>query len=183
MPTLFERTPKRSLTLFTRGLLLVGVILLVCAQALADRVCSRCNARAESDRWVYCPFCGTRYDTGPAGSDTGPGRENYERVSWEKIRLDYDKYNHKCVRLEVRFNGVQHHFAPVERVGISERDYVNFYFIGNWTNYVKRTNTRLVERLQRLTPYSTVALFAQIQIIPNPGGQDTIVLLVDDIEA
>jgi hypothetical protein len=172
------------MNLSAKAMILLGVVLLVCAEALAERVCSRCNARAESDRWVYCPFCGTRYEgASPPSDSTSRERENYERVTWEKIRLDYDKFNHKGVRLEVRFSGLQHHFAPVERLGFTDRDYVNFYFIGNWTNYVKRTNLRLVERLKRLTPYSTVILFAQIQIVKNPGGQDIIVVLVDDIDA
>ena len=63
-----------------------------------------------------------------------------------------------------------------------ERDYVNFYFIGNWTNYVKSSNARLVERLKRLSPYANIIIFADIQVLKNPGGQDIILVLVDNID-
>ena len=165
-----------------QALILLTVVLLLCAQVLADRLCTKCKARAESDRWVYCPFCGTRYDTSPVGAEAPSDRANYESVSWEKIRLDCDKFHHKQVRFEARFNGVQHHFAPAERIGITEANYVNFYFIGNWTNYVKSSNARLVERLKRLSPYANIIIFGEIQVLKNPGGQDIILVLVDDID-
>jgi hypothetical protein len=151
---------------------------------MADRICPRCNAKAESDRWAYCPFCGTRYEGAPPALALGLSidRDKYERVSWEKIRLDSDKFNHRCVSFEARFEGIQHHFAPVERLGITSRNYVNFSCAGNLTNYVKQTDMRLVERLKRLTPFATVTIFAQITILRNPGGKDVIVVLVDDID-
>lgn len=167
--------------LHAKGLLVLAVALLVCAEALADRLCPRCNAKAESEKWIYCPLCGTRYDGTASGEDTFM-REKYERVSWEKARIDYEKFNHKYVRIEVRFNGIRDHFAPVERMGITERDYVNFYFIGNWTNYIKRSNLRLVERLKRLSSYATIVMYARIEILKNPGSQDVIVVLVDDFD-
>jgi hypothetical protein len=163
----------------------VGAVVLSCAIALGERVCSRCNAKAESDRWVYCPFCGTRYEGATPGPDAaGPSdRDKYERVSWEKIRLDIEKFNHRYVCFEVRYVGVESHFAPVEILGITSRNYVNFRFIGNSTNYAKQSNPKLVERLKRLTPYAQITLYARIAVVKNPGGQDVIVVLADDVDA
>jgi hypothetical protein len=164
------------------GLVVVIMLLLLCAEVLADRMCARCNAKAESERWVYCPYCGTKYEGGSLPPDATTSEDRYERVSWEKIKLDFDKFNHRCVRFEVRFNGIQNHFAPAERIGITERDYINFYFIGNWTNYVKQSNTKLAEKIKRLTPYTTVTLLAQITVLKNPGSDPIIVVIVDDID-
>ena len=172
------------MNLSPRLLLLIGALLLVCAQAFADRVCSRCNAKAESDRWVYCPFCGARYDSPSAPSSDSPAlvRDKYERVSWFKIKVDYPKLHNKFVCFEARYYGIHDHFAPVEKIGITKTDYINFYIIDNWTNYVNRSNKRLAERIERLPLYTNITIFAQIKIVLNPGGQDTIAVLVDDLD-
>jgi hypothetical protein len=171
--------------LSARWLAVVGVMVLSCTIVLGERLCSRCNARAESDRWVYCPFCGTRYEGVAPGPDavSGSDRDKYERVTWEKIRLDIEKFNHRYVCFEVRYLGIGSHFAPVEILGITSRDYVNFRFVGNATNYAKQSPPKLVERLRRLTPYAMITVYARIKVVKNPGGQDVIVVLADDVDA
>lgn len=161
------------------------VLLLTCAQLLAvERTCVRCNAKAESDKWVYCPYCGTKYESAdtPSQTESRLERGKYERVTLEKIKVDYDKFKGRFVCFQAQYNGIHHHYAPVEILGITEANYVNFFIIGNQTNYVKRSAVKVVERLQRVPLHAIITIYARIEVLKKFTEPPIIVVLMDDFD-
>jgi len=154
---------------------------------LAQEKCLKCGEKIESPRWNFCPYCGTKLDqtAGPEPTATLPSAKAlYETVSWDKIRFERHKYHNKKVKITVRYTGIKHNFAPAEMLGVTQANFINFSFQGNLMNYVDKKKIKVIDKLKRLRPYTTIVIYGLVKIRKDiyGRGQDVYVVLVDDID-
>ena len=170
-----------------RRIICVMVVLLVAGVVLAEGVCGKCGKGIESDRWNFCPYCGAKLGQAAANPPTAgvpAARAEYEAVSWAKVKFEKKKYHNRKIKLTVRYTGIKHHFAPAERLGITNTNFINFSFVGNLTNYVDKKKVKVVEKLKRLGPYTMIVIYGvvKVQVDAYGRGNDVYVVLVDDID-
>ncbi|NOZ23918.1 MAG: zinc ribbon domain-containing protein [Planctomycetes bacterium] len=170
-----------------RWIVCVIAVFLVAGIVLAAGTCSKCGEKIESARWNFCPYCGTKLGQAAAPSPTAGApspRDAYEAVSWEKVRFEKKKYHNHKVRLTVRYTGIGHFFAPAERLGITDANYINFSFTGNRTAYVAKSKPKLIAKLNRIRPYTTIIIYGIIKVQENiyGRGDNIYIVLAEDID-
>jgi len=162
------------------------VLLLVAGVALALDTCPKCGEKIESQRWNFCPYCGAKLDAAAAPPTiTVPGAKvGYESVSWQKIVFERGKYHNHKVKFSARYTGIAHFFAPAERLGVTHANYVNFAVQGCRTLYVDKKKVKVIAKLQRIKPFTTVIIYGLVKVQKDTygRGQDIYIVLVDDID-